>query len=338
MKKIALVVDKDNWAFANIARILKKKLEKYYDIDIIILEFLGGNLTQLFLLVKDYDLVHFLWREPLYNLNRPFFEEYTYLLGSSKEQFMNDYVNFKKISTAVYDHLFLDENIKITKFLFSNISNYYVSSRKLLKIYNNLDIEYKPKMVITDGVDLEKFYPRNIERFDNLDRTIVIGWVGNSKWSEFGEDTKGLVTILNPAIEDLKKEGYDIKTNYADSNVKFIPHDEMIDYYSSIDVLICSSMSEGTPNPVLEAMACGVPIISTDVGIVSEALGSYQKKYILEDRTVECMKNKIKELLNNPRDFKKLSMENLKQIKKWSWDEKAKDFKKFFDSCLKEED
>lgn len=338
MKKIALVVDKDNWAFANIAKILKNKLEKYYDIDIIILEFLGGNLVQFFLLAKDYDLIHFLWREPLYNLTRPFFEEYTYLLGSSKEQFMNDYVDFKKITTAVYDHLFLDDNINITKFLFNNISNYYVSSKKLLKIYNNLDIEYKPKMVITDGVDLQKFYPRNIERFDNLDRTIVIGWTGNSKWSEFGEDTKGLVTILNPAIEFLKEEGYDIITNYADSNVKFIPHDEMIDYYSSIDVLICSSMSEGTPNPVLEAMACGVPIISTNVGIVSEALGPYQKKYILEDRTVECMKNKIKELLNNPKDFKKLSMENLKQIKKWSWDEKAKDFKIFFDTCLKEED
>ena len=50
------------------------------------------------------------------------------------------------------------------------------------------------------------------------------------------------------------------------------------------------------------------------------------------------MKNKIKELLNNPKDLKKLSMENLKQIKKWSWDEKAKDFKDFFDRCLKEED
>ena len=52
---------------------------------------------------------------------------------------------------------------------------------------------------------------------------------------------------------------------FADRQIRMIPHDKMAEYYSKIDLYICTSKIEGTPNPVLESMACGVPIISTDV-------------------------------------------------------------------------
>ena len=44
MKKIALVVDTDNWAFANIARNVKKNLSKYYDFKIIPIAFIRCHL------------------------------------------------------------------------------------------------------------------------------------------------------------------------------------------------------------------------------------------------------------------------------------------------------
>ena len=40
----------------------------------------------------------------------------------------------------------------------------------------------------------------------------------------------------------------------------------MRDFYHSIDMLIVVSSSEGTPNPALEAMSCGVLILGTPVG------------------------------------------------------------------------
>ena len=336
-KRIALVVDKENWAFANIAKNIKRRLSDTFEFKIIPMSYLDCNFIRLFLLVKDYDLIHFFWRGHLMDIKNDFFDWYTYEIGSSRNEFEKEFVDYKKITTAVYDHLFIEDHKEKTIDIFNRIKNYYVSSNRLLEIYNKMDLQNKPLCVITDGISLEEFYPKNIERFDNIkNREVVIGWCGNSNWSGEKEDYKGLKTILNPAIEELQKEGYKIKTNYADSQVKMIPHNEMVDYYKTIDILVCSSKIEGTPNPVLEAMACGVPIISTDVGIVPDVFGKNQKEYILQERNIEEMKNKLRQLINNPTYFKKLSDENLKSIEKFTWDNKMKDFKKFFTDALKE--
>ena len=169
-------------------------------------------------------------------------------------------------------------------------------------------------MVISDGVDIEKFKPNNLERFnyDNIkNRTIKIGWVGNSEFtdSEGDSDLKGVRKIIRPVLEELIQDNYPIEIKFADRKDGFIPHDKMPDYYNSIDIYICGSKNEGTPNPVLESMACGVPIISTDVGIVRDAFGTKQKKYILEERNKECLKSKIIELLKDKSQFEELSKE-----------------------------
>ena len=136
-----------------------------------------------------------------------------------------------------------------------------------------------------------------------------------------------------PAIKELKEEGYDITLNVADRNVKMIAHEDMPEYYNDIDIYVCASRTEGTPNTVLEAMACGVPVISTDVGIVPEVFGEKQKEFIIK-RDKNELKDKIKELINDRKKRQELSEENLKQIKEWSWKNKAKLFKEFFDKNL----
>ena len=45
-------------------------------------------------------------------------------------------------------------------------------------------------------------------------------------------------TIINSAINQLQKEGLNIKTNFADSYVKKTPYNEMNNYYNGIDILL----------------------------------------------------------------------------------------------------
>ena len=337
MKKIALIVDADNWAFANIANSIKENVKKY-EFKIIPLNYLNNNMVRGIIYANDCDLIHFFWREDLLLYKEEKFQWYLRVLGfPTLEDFEKEYLDSKIISTCVYDHLFLETDSYKTGEIFNKYSNYYVCSNILKNIYDNLDIVNKPKCVITDGINLDKFYPKNEERFKNINkRNLVIGWVGNSIWKNDIEDFKGVHTILKPAIKELQDEGYKIEEYFADRQIRMIPHDKMVDYYSNIDVLICTSKCEGTPNPVLEAMACGVPVISTRVGIVPEVLGKKQSTYILKDRTKECLKETIKDFINDIEKIEELRDENKKQISKWQWKKISKKFENYFDECFKE--
>ena len=330
--KIALVVDVENWCFWNIAKIVKEGLDKYFDFEIISLDLLNNNVNQALFYFKKFDLIHFFWRGHLSFIKD--MEWYVKQCGMDYDSFYELYVKNQNITTAVYDHLYLDD-VDFTNRILDCCKNYTVSSRKLMQIYeSDSRIIKKPQMVITDGVDLKLFKPMNLNRFSKH-KKLVVGWVGNSAWSSEIEDFKGFNTILKPALNELIEEGYSIECNFADRQEKMIPHDEMPEYYGKIDVCVCVSKSEGTPNPVLEAMACGVPIISTDVGVVPQAFGKKQKNFILKERSKEAVKDKIKELINNRDLLMELSNENLTQIKKWDWDKIVLEFKKFFNMNLK---
>ena len=329
--KILLVVDVKDWCFWNIAHEIKKNL-KEFAIIIIPLEELDNNLVKLFFYAKDFDLIHFFWRGHLsfFNDNINYMNE----CGISYEDFMNNYVYNKIITTSVYDHLYLDD-ADFTNNMFRVVRNYSVSSKKLKKLYDeNTKINKKPMMVITDGVDLDLFKLTKKRDFKN--KKITIGWVGNSLWQNGQNDIKGFNTILKPVLESLKEEGYPIECYFADKQTNFILHKDMPEYYQKIDICLCASLNEGTPNPVLEAMAMGAAIISTDVGIVKDVLGKKQQEFIVK-RTKEDFKEKIIKLINNPELLKELSEENLHQIKKWDWKIITKDFQKFFKENLKED-
>ena len=340
-KKIAIVYDVDGWAYCNIATEIKKYLSNDFDIDIFPVSVFDDNVVKLILLADRYDLVHCLWRGLLSCLDYEYVRSYIYNMGLTFEEFMNKYYSKTNITTSVYDHKFLDEeNFETTKSFARYAKNYTVSSTILRDIYNELDIDKKPMAVISDGVDITKFKPGNLERFEleNIsNRKIKIGWVGNSEFtdSEGDSDLKGVRKIIKPVLQELIDEGYPIELKFADRKDGYIPHDKMPDYYNSIDVYICASKNEGTPNPVLESMASGVPIVSTNVGIVRDALGEKQKEFILKERTKEDLKAKLIELLEHKEKFKELSEENLKQREDWTWEKKCYQFRDFFNQNLK---
>ncbi len=326
--KILLVVDIKGWCFWNIAQEIKKYLQEY-EITILPLEEIDNNLVKLFFYAQDYDLIHFFWRGHLSFFKSQ--ESYMNECGLSYDNFMNNYVYNKNITTSVYDHLYLDD-LEFTNSMLNIAKNYVVSSNILKNIYDKEEkILKKPQMVITDGVDLNLF--KMTAKRDFNKEKLVIGWVGNSLWQNGQDDIKGFNTILKPMLDELIKEGYPIECYFADKQERMIAHEDMPEYYQKIDICLCASLNEGTPNPVLEAMAMGAVVITTDVGIVKDALGSKQKKFIVK-RDKESFKEKIIELINNRSLLEELSKENMRQIQKWDWPKIMQNFKKFFEENI----
>ncbi len=332
-KKLGLIVDVDNWAFYNIASNFSNHITEYETL-IVPMSLIDSNCHLMWIMLKECDIVHFFCRGIPLSWKNGVLKQEVEKYGDTYENFYNHFLKGKILTTCVYDHLFLETDIESTLYWFSELDSYYVSSNILYDIYNNLEVKYKPTTVITDGVNLSSFYPKSLERFNDLNRVINVGWVGNSEWSK-GVDHKGINTIIKPVIEKLKADGYNINLFSSDKMDKHIPIEEMVNYYEKIDVYVCASINEGTPNPVLESMACGVPIISTNVGIVKDALGSIQQQFILEERSCECLEKALKNMIDNPEIFKKCSEENLESIKVWDWKYKAKDFESFLKTATK---
>lgn len=335
--KIALIIDAENWAFANIANQMQKNLSDAYDFTIIPTQLIP-NLHHILMMTEGCDLVHFFWREFIRAEGSLHYSLYNKELGISDEDFYKRFIAGRVFTTTVYDHLFLtqDEINERQSFYNTKIAGYTVCSSKLLKIYSEIDNYPAPLLVTEDGVDLTLFKPINLSRFDNVEsRDLIVGWAGNSKWAGDIEDFKGFHSILKPAIDQLVQEGLNIRLELADRQNGFIPHTEMVNYYAKIDLYVCPSKIEGTPNPVLESMACGVPVISTDVGIVKDAFGTQQQEWILAERSVDALTEKLRSFyFQRQKLIKQLSVENLETIKKWDWAVKSQNFRKFFDSIL----
>jgi teichuronic acid biosynthesis glycosyltransferase TuaC len=72
-----------------------------------------------------------------------------------------------------------------------------------------------------------------------------------------------------------------------------------VDFYNAADVVVLPSLSEGSPNVVKEAMACGAPLVVADVGDVHEILGETPGCLIAE-RTPDAFARAILDILELP--------------------------------------
>lgn len=332
--RVALLVDVHDWAFGNIARQIAAHLSHRYDFATVPVEWVG-SFERALMVASDADLVHVFWREYLSRFEWPDFVRACRTTHGSVERFLAATIGRRPLTTSVYDHLFLEPHeVSARAALFRrHVSGYTVSSARLRAIYGSLPGFPPPDASTPDGVDLGLFRPAPPRVADGS--TLVVGWVGNSAWSsDLHHDHKGLRTVLLPAIDALRAQGIDARLETVDRARGGRPQREMPQFYGQIDVYVCASLHEGTPNPILEAMASGVPVVSTDVGIVPEAFGPLQRELILAERSVPALVAALRRLQAEPALRGRLRQENLRSIRSWDWSLRVRPFDDFFSRML----
>ena len=221
--------------------------------------------------------------------------------------------SFSELAESKKDRLLLFSKIE-EKINFS-LSDYIILYSEILTKKNNLK-KYKNKIYIAHKHFLDFDIFKIKKRLD--ERENLVGYIGR-----FSEE-KGSLNFVKaiPAILRRKNEikfliGGEgqlqdemeqyLKGENLHNKVKltgWIPHDELPDYLNKLNLLVLPSYTEGLPNIMLEAMACGTPVLATPVGAIPDVIKEGETGFIMENNLPECITENIERALNHPDIYK----------------------------------
>ncbi|RSL28965.1 glycosyltransferase [Salibacterium salarium] len=231
-------------------------------------------------------------------------------------------IPYHKMATGITS-VRLYENQLIGGKKFKDSFLHHIKSYRGINAWSNGIIDtFKPHCDIYKtriGINHKLFKPgtkKNNKKF-------TVGWVGRIDKKNYRE-LKGYDIVL----QALKGLNVDLEIRTFTEN--YVPREKMVGFYQGLDCFICSSKTEGLPNPVLEAASCGVPIISTNVGFVPEIIQHDVNGYIVP-RTSAAISKAVRQLMNNPAKRTTFS-KNIRRtvVKHWTWGNCKTDWENFF--------
>lgn len=175
---------------------------------------------------------------------------------------------------------------------------YGAASDKIQVIYNGIDAElFRPreKPVHLKNIPTVVTLARIFELKDILTMikscAVVAKKIPNVQFLVYGDNNAvpEYTKECNALIEELK-----LVDNFKLMGPKSNPHL----LFSEGDISILTSISEGFPYTIIESMSCGVPVVSTDVGGVKEALDE-KSGFLCKPKDAEDIGLKVIELLQN---------------------------------------
>ena len=151
-----------------------------------------------------------------------------------------------------------------------------------------LSLGIKKAFVIPNGVDMEVFRP-----MDKLACQQQLSWDSNKKHILFPANPKRYeknYALAEQALRELNDTTIQIHC------FENIPHAQTPIWYNAADVVLLTSLWEGSPNAIKEAMACNCPVVATDVGDVAWLFGN-EPGYFLTDFSPETCAIQIEKAL-----------------------------------------
>ena len=116
------------------------------------------------------------------------------------------------------------------------------------------------------------------------------------------------------------------RTTEKDKNIiklGFLPTEDLVKMYNSATVFVMPSLYEGFGLPIIEAMQCGCPIVTTDNGSLQEVAG--EAALYVDGYSVKSIAEGIKKVFLDKSLQESLSEKGLKQAKKFSWEKTAQE-------------
>jgi glycosyltransferase involved in cell wall biosynthesis len=113
-----------------------------------------------------------------------------------------------------------------------------------------------------------------------------------------------------------------------------LPAQELAKWYRSSICLLHTAAWEGWGMPMIEAMACGCPVVTTDTGCAREAVRDGENGIVVPVNDVAGMRHAVERLYRDPKERKKLSEKAAEEAQKWSFSARVKEQVKFYERII----
>lgn len=172
--------------------------------------------------------------------------------------------------------LFGNVLVMLNKIFLMHYDFVIVKSKELAEKVNRKD-----KEVIPNGVDLSMFF--EVKKNEARARLKI------------EPDKRVIIFVSNPARKEKNFKLAEEAVKFLDNNkIQLLPvfnvnQEELKYYYSAADLLLLTSIHEGSPNVIKEAMTCNCPVVSTDVGDVRWIIGETEGCFLVSEKSPKGM-------------------------------------------------
>jgi hypothetical protein len=195
-----------------------------------------------------------------------------------------------------------------------------VVSNWLKKILQN-KVGAKIEAVILNGVDFNQFYPEKMEK--GSDKIRILMPYREERWKGVEDGIK--------AFEIARKKYPEIQlVMFGPSPKKHLPRyvefhkepygEKLRKIYNSCDIFLFPSQMEGCGLPPMEAMACKIPVVTTNVGAVPEYTIPGQTALVSEPGDISGLAQNLIKLIEDEDERNRIAENGYNYIKQFSWE------------------
>lgn len=219
---------------------------------------------------------------------------------------------------------------KLKDVIISNCDNHIVRNREMKSILLSSNKDANVRILPALGINTEVFSP-NEEVSDIKDKKTRVLFVGRlnkvkgikylikafSKLEKKYEDIRLIIVgdgkLKKQLIKITEKKSIEDKVIFTGT----IKHDDLPFIYSKADIFVLPSISEGLSNVIMEAMACGLPVIATNVGGNPELVRDKKGGFLVTPKNSKEISRAIEKLIEKPQLRKSMGKFNREYVKKY---------------------
>lgn len=215
-----------------------------------------------------------------------------------------------------------------------------VCSEELVRLAKQADPKYD-FICIPNGVETVRFKP--IDRKENP--KVKILFIGRLI------PRKGFQRVVRalPKVRELAKKPFEIEVVGTGDHraslddiaeelgvsdlikyVGLVPYDQLEKSYQYADIFVLTSLSEGMPSVILEAMGCGLPVVASDVGGNNEIVKEGENGFLIKGDNIDMIAERLAELINNEELRKKMGERSRELSLKYDWENILKRYNELY--------